>query len=91
MPGGNGLDLIEALLEIDPATKIVVLTGYGSIATALEAVRRGAIHYLSKPADADAIVEAFSAPRDGGSFSARYTTPNTLARTRGVGNIFNVC
>ncbi len=60
MPAGNGLDLIPRLLAIDPATKIVVLTGYGSVATAIEAVRRGAVHYLTKPADADEILAAFS-------------------------------
>src|SRR5690606_15630284 len=60
MPKGNGLDLIPVLLAIDPGTRIVVLTGYGSVATALEAVRRGAVHYLTKPADADEIMAAFS-------------------------------
>jgi two-component system response regulator RegA len=60
MPGGSGLELIPKLLAADPATKIVVLTGYGSVATAVEAVRRGAVHYLTKPADADEILAAFS-------------------------------
>lgn len=68
MPGGNGLDLIPKLLAADPATKIVVLTGYGSVATAVEAVRRGAVHYLTKPADADEILAAFS--RDGAAMDA---------------------
>ncbi|HVO31139.1 MAG TPA: response regulator transcription factor [bacterium] len=60
MPGRSGLDLVRELLEIDPATRIVVLTGYGSIATAVEAIRLGATHYLPKPADVDDILEAFS-------------------------------
>jgi two-component system response regulator RegA len=60
MPGKSGLELVKALRDIDPATKIVVLTGYGSIATAIDAVRLGATHYLSKPADADDIVAAFA-------------------------------
>ena len=55
----NGLDLLPAITRADPATRVVVLTGYGSIATALEAVRRGATHYLTKPADADEILAAF--------------------------------
>src|SRR5215471_6539998 len=55
---GSGLDLIHQLKHADPATRIVVLTGYGSIATAVEAVRRGATHYLTKPADADEILSA---------------------------------
>src|SRR4029450_2714947 len=52
----SGLDLIPALKQIDPETRIVVLTGYGSVATAVEAVRRGAVHYLIKPADAERIL-----------------------------------
>jgi two-component system response regulator RegA len=59
MPGGNGIDLVRALKQLDATTRIVVLTGYGSIATALEAVRLGATHYLQKPADADEILAAF--------------------------------
>ena len=60
MPGGSGLEVVSALRSIDPATAIVVLTGYGSIATALEAVRRGALHYLQKPVDADELLAAFA-------------------------------
>src|SRR5438270_11120420 len=60
MPGKSGLELVKALREIDPATKIVMLTGYGSIATAIDAVRLGATYYLSKPADADDIIASFA-------------------------------
>ena len=60
MPGKSGLELVKALREIDPATKTLILTGYGSIATAIDAVRLGATYYLSKPADADDIVHAFA-------------------------------
>jgi two-component system response regulator RegA len=59
MPGRSGLELVRDLLAIDPGTRIVVLTGYGSIATAVEAMRLGAVGYLSKPADADQVVAAF--------------------------------
>ncbi|MEZ6197305.1 MAG: response regulator transcription factor [Planctomycetota bacterium] len=59
MPGRSGLELVRDLREIDDATKIVVLTGYGSIATAIEAVKLGAANYLSKPADVDDILAAF--------------------------------
>jgi two-component system response regulator RegA len=54
----SGLDVIRALVARDPATRIVMLTGYGSIATAVEAMRLGAVHYLTKPADADEILAA---------------------------------
>ena len=60
MPGKNGLEVVRDLVDIDEQTKIVVLTGYGSIATAIDAVRLGAINYLQKPADADDIIAAFS-------------------------------
>ena len=59
MGGASGLMLIRALHELDQATRIVVLTGYASIATAVEAVKLGATQYLSKPANADEIVAAF--------------------------------
>ncbi len=58
MPGESGLFLVKKLKEVDEATKIVVLTGYASIATAVEAIKLGAIHYLAKPAKADEILAA---------------------------------
>lgn len=60
MPGGSGLALVQRLTALDAHTRIVVLTGYASIATAVEAIKLGATHYLSKPADADEIVRAFA-------------------------------
>lgn len=74
----SGLDVLRALLAKDPATRVVMLTGYGSIATAVEAMRLGAIHYLTKPADADQILAALlrssaDAPTPAGE-------PLTLAR-----------
>ena len=59
MPGASGLELVEALRHLSPDTRIVVLTGYASIATAVSAMKLGATHYLAKPADADQIVAAF--------------------------------
>ncbi|MGE3274912.1 MAG: response regulator transcription factor [Vicinamibacterales bacterium] len=56
LPDGSGLEVVSGLRAIDPATRVVVLTGYGSIATAVEAVRLGAADYLTKPADTDQIV-----------------------------------
>ena len=60
MPGRSGLELVRELHAVDPATKIIVLTGYGSIATAIEAMRLGAAYYLSKPADADDVLAALA-------------------------------
>jgi two-component system response regulator RegA len=79
LPDESGLEVVRRLKAIDPSTAIVVLTGYGSIATALESVRLGATHYLTKPTDADRILAAFqhglaSRPRD------LKTEPPSLAR-----------
>ncbi|MFO1033764.1 MAG: ActR/PrrA/RegA family redox response regulator transcription factor [Hyphomicrobiales bacterium] len=61
---GNGLDVIEALHTARPEARVVVLTGYGNIATAVTAVKLGAIDYLAKPADADAVYGALVADKD---------------------------
>lgn len=58
MPGESGLALVPALKALNARIKMVVLTGYASIATAVEAVKLGAVYYLAKPADADDIVAA---------------------------------
>ncbi len=55
---GSGLGIVEALRQARPAARIVMLTGYGNIATAVAAVKAGAIDYLPKPADADAVESA---------------------------------
>jgi len=60
MPGKSGLLLVKDGLAVAPHLKIVVLTGYGSIATATEAIRSGATAYLAKPADIDEILKAFA-------------------------------
>lgn len=60
MPGSSGLVLVERLKQLDEQTRIVVLTGFASIATAVEAIKLGATHYLAKPADADEIEAAFA-------------------------------
>jgi len=59
MEGASGLTLIPQLTALDAQTRIVVLTGYASIATAVEAIKLGANYYLTKPTDADEIVAAF--------------------------------
>jgi two-component system, response regulator RegA len=58
--GGSGLACVQHLHEHDPDMLIVVLTGYASIATAVEAIKLGACHYLAKPANTDDIEAAFS-------------------------------
>jgi two-component system response regulator RegA len=58
---GNGLDIVSALHSKRPEARAVVLTGYGNIATAVNAVKLGAVDYLAKPADADDVVNALMA------------------------------
>jgi len=61
LAGVSGLALIQPLLKLNPACRIVVLTGYASIATAVDAVKLGAAQYLAKPVEVDAILAAFDA------------------------------
>ena len=65
----SGLTLVPKLRTINPAMRILVLTGYASIATAVEAIKLGADNYLTKPADADAIIRAL-----------RHTAPSSTAK-----------
>lgn len=60
MPGSPGLVLLQQLKAISPATKFLILSGFGSIATAIDAIRLGATNFLPKPADADDILNAFA-------------------------------
>jgi len=59
LSGASGLALIPRLREIDPACRIVVLTGYASISTAVDAIKLGAVQYLAKPVDVDTLLRAF--------------------------------
>lgn len=61
---GTGLDVIAELSRVRPDARAIVLTGYGNIATAVSAVKLGAVDYLAKPADADDVTDALLAPSD---------------------------
>jgi two-component system response regulator RegA len=78
MPGRSGLEVVRDLKAVDPTTKIVVLTGYGSIATAVDAVKLGATQYLPKPADADEILAALAG--DGAEAERQELPAPSLAR-----------
>lgn len=78
MSGASGLVLIQSLHELDAETRIVVLTGYASIATAVEAIKLGATQYLSKPANADEIVAAFG--HHANAVQPLSTLPSTVNR-----------
>jgi len=79
MPGPHGLVVIQELLQLRPACEIVVLTGYGSIATAVEAIKLGARHYLAKPANTDDIEAAFA--RAEGDAAVELTERQTNIKT----------
>lgn len=92
MPGDSGLHLIQPLLECNPRMRIVVLTGYASIATAVEAIKLGAVHYLTKPADADEIVAAFE--DEGGNESmevAEQPIPLNRVEWEHIQRVLNEC
>jgi two-component system response regulator RegA len=78
MPGASGLVALEGLRAIDPTTRVVVLTGYGSIANAVAAMKLGAVHYLSKPVDADQLLACFQDDRSAVTSSPEQTP--SLAR-----------
>jgi len=81
MPGRSGLELVRDMRAVDPATQILVLTGYGSIATAVEAIRLGAKDYLPKPADVDDILAALHRSPDNKKVMPADFQPPSLART----------
>ena len=58
MPGGSGRDLLIKIVEMQPEIRAVLLTGYGSIANAVDAIKVGAVDYVTKPADADQVLHA---------------------------------
>ncbi|HEU0045252.1 response regulator transcription factor [Sphingomonas sp.] len=75
----SGLECVKRLHAADPTTLIVVLTGYASIATAVEAIKLGACHYLAKPSNTDDIEAAFG--KAGGDVSAPITPRATSLKT----------
>lgn len=79
MPGLSGIDVLKNILAHDPETQVVILTGYGSIATAIEATKLGAKHYLTKPVDVDEILKAFDNSAAG--LPAKLGKTPSLART----------
>jgi len=93
MPEGPGLPLVQELVRRRPDLHIVVLTGYGSIATAVDAIRLGATNYLTKPAHADMVLAAFArgeaAPL---SQAPEYTAPSlALTEWEHINRVLDDC
>jgi len=89
--GGNGLDVVAALRETKPECRIVMLTGYGNIATAVAAVKLGALDYLAKPADADDVEAALMVPA--GETPAPPENPMSADRVRWehIQRVYELC
>ena len=88
---GNGLDVIAELNQIRPESRAIVLTGYGNFATAVTAVKLGAVDYLAKPADADEVTDALLAPAD--SKAAPPENPMSADRVRWehIQRVYELC
>jgi two-component system response regulator RegA len=88
---GNGLDVVQAIRERRADAKTVILTGYGNIATAVTAVKLGAVDYLSKPADADDVYAALT--RTGGEKAAPPENPMSADRVRWehIQRVYEMC
>jgi two-component system, response regulator RegA len=88
---GNGLQVVEALRAARPDARAIMLTGYGAIATAVAAVKAGAVDYLSKPADADDVARALLARPD--SSPAPPDNPMSADRVRWehIQRIYELC
>ena len=88
---GSGLDVVGVLRDVRPDGRIIMLTGYGNIATAVAAVKLGAVDYLSKPADADAIEAALLAEK--GDVPAPPERPMSADRVRWehIQRVYEMC
>ncbi len=88
---GNGLAIIEAIRERRPDARIVVLTGYGNIATAVTAVKLGAVDYLAKPADADEVFYALTRAADGKAELPENPMSADRVRWEHIQRIYEIC
>jgi len=80
MPGIGGLDLIQGIKKLDSTIAVIILTGYGSIPTAMQALKLGADSYLGKPADTDQILAAYRELETGSVEKSPPTSVPSLAR-----------
>ena len=88
---GCGLDVISLLKQQRPDARAIILTGYGNIATAVKAVKLGAVDYLLKPADADDIISALLAPRGGIAKAPSRPMSADRVRWEHIHRVYEVC
>lgn len=79
MPGRSGLEVLQMIAEQSPMTKTVILTGYGSISNAVDAIKIGAVNYVTKPANADEVLAAFQSSQEKEGQAADDLHPQSLA------------
>jgi two-component system response regulator RegA len=88
---GNGLDVISALKQRRPEARAIILTGYGNIATAVNAVKMGAVDYLAKPADAEDVVAALLAIEGRKAESPEHPMSADRVRWEHIQRIYELC
>ena len=88
---GSGLQLVDVIQAARPEARIIVLTGYGAIATAVAAIKAGAVDYLSKPADADDVVKALLAHNDATASPPENPMSADRVRWEHIQRIFELC
>jgi two-component system response regulator RegA len=88
---GSGLKVVEAVRDARPDAKIIMLTGYGNIATAVQAVKAGAVDYLSKPADADDVVRALLAKGDAAPAPPENPMSADRVRWEHIQRVYELC
>jgi len=88
---GTGLDVIEVLREHRPDARAVVLTGYGNLASAVTAVKLGAVDYLAKPADADDVCNALLAQEEGKAEPPKNPMSADRVRWEHIQRVFELC
>ena len=88
---GNGLDVIAELARMRPDARAIVLTGYGNIATAVTAVKLGAVDYLAKPADADDVTDALLAPANSKAPPPENPMSADRVRWEHIQRVFELC
>jgi two-component system, response regulator RegA len=88
---GNGLQVVEAIQAARPDARVIMLTGYGAIATAVAAVKAGAVDYLPKPADADDVVRALMARKDAAAAPPENPMSADRVRWEHIQRVYELC
>ena len=88
---GNGLEVVREIRKIKKDSKVVMLTGYGNIPTAVEAIKAGAIDYIPKPADADDIENALLAPPESKAFPQENPMSADRVKWEHIHRVFELC